>query len=66
MNERIDDSSQAPCSHSPLECPECDNLCFPRTETKDGGATYVCNARNEHGDFRPLRFKIDGDGNVTW
>ena len=53
-------------SHSPLECPECGNLCFPRTETKDGGTTYVCNARNEHGDFRPLRFKIDGDGNVTW
>ena len=52
--------------HAPLECPECGHLCKPQYDLKDGGASYLCRKASSHSDFRPLRFRIDGDGEVYW
>lgn len=50
--------------HALLECPECGRLCRPRRNLKDGGVSYLCRNKNEHADFRDLRFRIDGDGEL--
>ena len=50
--------------HAPLECPECDKVCKPEYDTKDGGASYRCRNKDGHADSCDLRFKIDGDGEL--
>jgi len=52
--------------HASLECPDCGEMCQPKRNLKNGGASYRCTNSGEHGDHRPLSFKIDGDGEVTW
>lgn len=50
--------------HAALECPECERTCSPTTETKDGGARYVCRNAHEHANTSSLHFRIDGDGEL--
>lgn len=51
-------------NHANLECPECGRLCRPQYKLKGGGASYLCRNKNAHADFRDLRFKIDGLGEL--
>ena len=50
--------------HADLECPVCEGMCTPYKDAKDGGAYYRCRRENQHPDFRPVHFKIDGDGEL--
>lgn len=52
--------------HANLECPECGVECKPERELREGGASYLCTNKDEHGDNRNLRFWIDEDGELIF
>lgn len=53
-------------NHASLECPECGRLCKPFRNLKNGGAVYRCADSRRHNNDRPLKFIIDGDGNLDY
>ena len=53
-------------AHAPLECPECEKVCKPTHEHKDGSVTYVCRQSSRHPDNRFLKFVIDANGDLSY